>query len=74
MGDDIQWKIVTVQWHGIYKQMISTSETHLGLDTRDGKLLCLELQFKEDPALELKRKDKSVCWWVHLVQGTHTMR
>ena len=40
--------------------MIGDSETHSGLDTRDGKLLRLELQFKEDPALELKRKDKSV--------------
>ena len=43
-----------------FERVIGDSETHSGLDTRDGKLLRLELQFKEDPALELKRKDKSV--------------
>ena len=40
--------------------MIGDNETHSGLDTREGKLLRLELQFKDDPLLELKRKDSSV--------------
>ena len=30
------------------------------LDTREGKLLRLELQFKDDPLLELKRKNSRV--------------
>ena len=28
----------------------------------------------EDPALELKRKDKSICGGYTYVEGTHTMR
>ena len=43
-----------------FERVIGDSETLSGLDTRDGKLLRLELQFKEDSTLELKRKDKSV--------------
>ena len=41
-------------------RVIGDNETHSGLDTREGKLLRLELQFKDDPLLELKRKDSSV--------------
>jgi hypothetical protein len=43
-----------------FERVIGDSETHSGLDTRDGKLLRLELQFKVDPLIELKRKDNSV--------------
>jgi hypothetical protein len=40
--------------------MIGDNETHSGLDTREGKLLRLELQFEDDPLLELKRENSSV--------------
>ena len=43
-----------------FERVIGDNETHSGLDTREGKLLRLELQFKDDPLLELKRKDSSV--------------
>jgi hypothetical protein len=42
-----------------FERMIGDSETHSGLDTREGKLLPLELQFKNDPLIELKRADES---------------
>ena len=41
-------------------RFIGDHETHSGVDTRDGKLLRLELQFKNDPLVELIRKDSSV--------------
>ena len=42
-----------------FERVIGDSETHSGLDTREGKLLRLELQFKNDPVIELKRADDS---------------
>ena len=43
-----------------FERVIGDNETHSGLDTRDGKLLRLELQFKDEPLLELKRKNNTV--------------
>jgi hypothetical protein len=43
-----------------FERVIGDHETHSGVDTRDGKLLRLELQFKNDPLVELIRKDSSV--------------
>ena len=43
-----------------FERVIGDNETHSGLDTREGKLLRLELQFKDEPLLELKRKNNSV--------------
>ena len=43
-----------------FERVIGDNETHSGLDTRDGKLLRLELQFKDEPLLELKRKNNIV--------------
>ena len=40
-----------------FERVIGDSETHSGLDTREGKMLRLELQFKNDPLIELKRAD-----------------
>ena len=42
-----------------FERVIGDSETHSGLDTREGKLLRLELQFKNDPVIDLKRADES---------------
>ena len=36
-----------------FERVIGDNETHSGLDTREGKLLRLELQFKDDPLLDL---------------------
>ena len=38
-----------------FERVIGDSETHSGVDTREGKLLRLELQFKDDPTIQLKR-------------------
>ena len=38
---------------------IGDSETHSGVDTRKGKFLRLELKFKNDPVIDLKRADES---------------
>ena len=43
-----------------FERVIGDSDTHSGLDTRDGKLLRLELQFKNEPVLELKRPNNTV--------------
>ena len=43
-----------------FERVIGDCETHSGLDTREGKLLRLELQFKDDPVIDLKRADNSV--------------
>ena len=43
-----------------FERVIGDSETHSGLDTREGKLLRLELQFKDDPVIDLKRGDNTV--------------
>lgn len=42
-----------------FERVIGDSETHSGLDTREGKLLRLESQFKNDSLIELKRADES---------------
>ena len=42
-----------------FERVIGDSETHSGLDTREGKPLRLELQFKNDPVIDLKRADES---------------
>jgi hypothetical protein len=42
-----------------FERVIGDSETHSGLDTCEGKLLRLELQFKDDPVIDLKRTDNS---------------
>ena len=44
----------------LIERVIGDNETHSGLDTGDGKLLRLELQFKDEPLLELKRKNNTV--------------
>ena len=43
-----------------FERVIGDSETHSGLDTREGKLLRLELQFKDDPVIDLKRGNNTV--------------
>jgi hypothetical protein len=43
-----------------FETITGDSETHAGLDTREGKLLRLKLQFKDDPVVDLKRADNSV--------------
>ena len=48
-----------------FERVIGDSETHSGLDTREGKLLRLELQFKDDPVIDLKRRDNS--WIKYLI-------
>ena len=40
--------------------MTKSHVLHSGLATREGKVFRLELQFKDDPLLELKLKDSSV--------------
>jgi hypothetical protein len=43
----------------------TTPVPHSGLNTREGKLLRLELQFKDDPVIDLKRADNTVIASLH---------